>query len=187
MILKKNIVVSLVLFLSLAGYHSPVLGGQEATSLKHDPVPVKIVLPGVESVQLDSLSDGSYRFVVKQKDQPSVFLNPDEFARFAYDAYAVRTLLERILNISSPAGIAWVVLGFLGQLLFTGRMVLQWLVSERQKRSVVPVVFWWLSLAGGMMLLIYFSWRKDIIGILGQSTGVFIYSRNLALIYRKKY
>ncbi|HHQ49151.1 MAG TPA: hypothetical protein ENK19_09765 [Acidobacteria bacterium] len=78
----------------------------------------------------------------------------------------------------------WVALGLLGQVLFTGRMVVQWLVSEKRKRSVVPVIFWWMSLGGATMLLIYFLWRKDIVGVLGQSTGWFIYSRNLWLIYR---
>jgi lipid-A-disaccharide synthase-like uncharacterized protein len=91
------------------------------------------------------------------------------------------------LNITSHAGIAWIALGFLGQALFTFRMVLQWLASEKHKRSVVPVGFWWGSLIGGLMLFVYFVWRKDIVGIVGQSTGVFVYARNLILIYRQKH
>ena len=75
-------------------------------------------------------------------------------------------------------------LGFLGQLLFTGRMLVQWLVSERHRRSIVPPIFWWMSLAGASMLLTYFVWRRDIVGVLGQATGWMIYSRNLWLIYR---
>jgi lipid-A-disaccharide synthase-like uncharacterized protein len=77
-------------------------------------------------------------------------------------------------------------LGFLGQALFTGRMLVQWLTSERQRRSVVPVAFWWLSLAGASMLLGYFVWRKDIVGVLGQGTGWAIYVRNLWLLYRPR-
>src|SRR5690606_17527240 len=77
----------------------------------------------------------------------------------------------------------WVSVGLLGQLLFTFRMVLQWLASEKEHKSVVPVGFWWGSLLGGLMLLTYFIWRKDIVGIIGQSTGAFIYARNLWLIY----
>jgi lipid-A-disaccharide synthase-like uncharacterized protein len=65
-------------------------------------------------------------------------------------------------------------LGLLGQVLFTGRMLVQWLASEKQKRSVVPVAFWWMSLIGATMLLVYFTWRRDIVGVLGQATGWFI-------------
>lgn len=92
-------------------------------------------------------------------------------------------LLFVIFNITTWWGLLWVSVGLLGQLLFTFRMVLQWLASEKKGRSVVPVGFWWGSLLGGIMLLAYFIWRKDAIGILGQSTGAFIYARNLVLIY----
>jgi len=73
--------------------------------------------------------------------------------------------------------------GLSGQVLFTGRMLVQWVVSERSKRSVVPTAFWWMSLCGASMLVIYFIWRKDIVGVLGQCTGWTIYVRNLWLIY----
>jgi len=91
--------------------------------------------------------------------------------------------IRRILNLTSWKGLFWVSIGLLGQALFTGRMVIQWLTSEREKRSVVPVSFWWLSLAGASMNIIYFLWRADAVGILGQSTGWFVYLRNLWLIY----
>ena len=71
-----------------------------------------------------------------------------------------------------------------GQLCFFGRMFLQWLASERANASIVPPVFWWLSLGGGVCLLSYFVWRLDPIGVLGQSTGVAVYLRNLWLIRR---
>ena len=89
-------------------------------------------------------------------------------------------------NITRRSSLAWIALGFLGQAMFTFRMVLQWLASEKEKRSVVPVGFWWGSLLGGMMLLAYFVWRKDVVGVVGQSTGVVIYARNLFLIYRPR-
>jgi lipid-A-disaccharide synthase-like uncharacterized protein len=93
--------------------------------------------------------------------------------------------LYRLLNITTPFGVVWVAVGLLGQLLFTGRMLAQWWTSERARRSVVPPVFWWLSLGGATMLLVYFVWRKDIVGILGQGAGWAIYARNLWLIHQR--
>ena len=95
-----------------------------------------------------------------------------------------RSFVNRLFNITSPWGIAWVLVGLLGQALFTGRMIIQWLASERLGRSTIPVAFWWCSLIGASMLLAYFIWRKDIVGVLGQGLGWFIYIRNLSLIYR---
>ena len=77
----------------------------------------------------------------------------------------------------------WVCVGLGGQLLFTARFLTQWIASERARRSVVPVAFWWLSIGGGLTLLAYASWRGDPVFILGQSMGVFIYARNLWLIH----
>ncbi|MCX5661841.1 MAG: lipid-A-disaccharide synthase N-terminal domain-containing protein [Planctomycetota bacterium] len=91
----------------------------------------------------------------------------------------------RFLNISTWGSLTWIGVGILGQAMFTFRMILQWLASEKEKRSVIPVGFWWGSLLGGAMLLIYFIWRKDVVGVLGQSTGVLIYARNLFLIYSR--
>lgn len=80
----------------------------------------------------------------------------------------------------------WLLFGVGAQVLFTARMVVQWLASERAGRSVVPVAFWWLSLTGGMMTLIYGVVRHDAVIILGQITSVFIYVRNLMLIYKER-
>ncbi|MCY2961597.1 MAG: lipid-A-disaccharide synthase N-terminal domain-containing protein [Planctomycetota bacterium] len=93
--------------------------------------------------------------------------------------------LYRLFNITKPWSFAWIAVGFLGQALFTFRMVLQWYASEKEKRSVIPVAFWWGSLFGGILLFVYFVWRKDIVGIVGQSTGIFVYARNLVLIHRR--
>lgn len=114
-------------------------------------------------------------------------LEAREFVGRLFDAQQEqrrRGFLYVLFNITTPWGFLWVTIGFAGQALFTFRMVLQWLVSEKHKRSIVPVGFWWGSLFGGLLLLVYFSWRKDIVGIVGQSTGAFIYIRNLVLIYR---
>jgi len=80
----------------------------------------------------------------------------------------------------------WIAIGLLGQALFTSRFLVQWLVSERRKESVVPTAFWWLSILGGLTLLSYAIWRTDPVFILGQSFGVMVYGRNLILISRKR-
>jgi lipid-A-disaccharide synthase-like uncharacterized protein len=76
----------------------------------------------------------------------------------------------------------WLLIGFLGQAFFTARFLVQWLVSERKCDSVVPVVFWWLSLLGGMALLAYAIFRRDPVIIVGQAMGLFVYTRNLMLV-----
>jgi lipid-A-disaccharide synthase-like uncharacterized protein len=78
----------------------------------------------------------------------------------------------------------WVVWGLAAQLAFTGRFVVQWIVSERQKKSVVPLSFWYLSLIGSSGLLLYAIVRADPVFIVGQTFGSIIYLRNLTLIYR---
>lgn len=80
----------------------------------------------------------------------------------------------------------WIAIGLLGQAMFTSRFLVQWLVSERRKESVVPTAFWWLSILGGLTLLSYAIWRMDPVFILGQSFGVVVYARNLILIARKR-
>ncbi len=76
----------------------------------------------------------------------------------------------------------WLLVGFLGQGLFTMRFVIQWLSSERLRRSVIPVAFWYFSLAGGITLFAYALWREDPVFIVGQATGLVIYIRNLYFI-----
>ena len=75
-------------------------------------------------------------------------------------------------------------MGFLGQALFTCRFLVQWIASERRKASVIPVMFWWFSLAGGALLLFYAIKRGDPVFVLGQATGLVVYLRNLILIRR---
>ena len=80
----------------------------------------------------------------------------------------------------------WLGLGFFAQLMFSARFLVQWLASERAGKSIVPLMFWYLSIAGSVLLLAYSIHRKDPVFILGQSMGIFIYSRNLYLIHREK-
>ena len=80
----------------------------------------------------------------------------------------------------------WLAIGLAGQALFSARFLVQWLVSEKRRESVIPVAFWYLSLAGSAVLLTYAIYRKDPVFILGQSMGSFIYLRNLWLIRQKR-
>jgi len=80
----------------------------------------------------------------------------------------------------------WLYLGFVGQLLFGLRFLVQWVASERKGESIIPIYFWYLSLIGSMILLAYAIFRRDPVFILGQSTGFIVYMRNLMLIYRKR-
>ncbi|MFY8217244.1 MAG: lipid-A-disaccharide synthase N-terminal domain-containing protein [Chthoniobacterales bacterium] len=149
---------------------------------------VKVDLPGAkDNVKVVRLADGSVAYVVKRlgSDRDRV-LTPDEFTKFLYESRTRAGWLETVFNITSPVGILWVSVGLLGQILFTGRMLIQWFASEKSGRSVIPVAFWWMSLIGATMLLIYFIWRRDIVGVLGQATGWGIYVRNLVLIRRSR-
>ncbi len=77
-------------------------------------------------------------------------------------------------------------IGFLGQGFFFMRFFWQWIVSEREKKSVIPISFWYFSLVGSLFLLIYALLRRDIVFTVGQSTGFVIYIRNLYLIHRER-
>jgi lipid-A-disaccharide synthase-like uncharacterized protein len=80
----------------------------------------------------------------------------------------------------------WLIVGLVGQAMFSARFVIQWLASERAHRSVVPTLFWVFSILGSSILLIYAVHRRDPVFILGQLLGLFIYGRNLYLIWREK-
>lgn len=80
----------------------------------------------------------------------------------------------------------WLIIGLLGQLLFSLRFLVQWLASEREKKSIIPVSFWYFSIGGSFLLLAYAIKRQDPVFILGQSLGFVIYLRNLVLIDREK-
>jgi lipid-A-disaccharide synthase-like uncharacterized protein len=80
----------------------------------------------------------------------------------------------------------WLAVGFAGQALFGARFLIQWVRSEMLRRSVIPIAFWYCSLAGGVVLLAYAIWRGDPVFIVGQGMGLFVYSRNLYLIYKAR-
>jgi lipid-A-disaccharide synthase-like uncharacterized protein len=82
--------------------------------------------------------------------------------------------------------VIWLVIGFLGQALFSARFIVQWLKSEREKKSVFPIAFWYFSIAGGVTLLAYAIYRQDPVFIVGQLTGLFIYFRNLYFVVHER-
>lgn len=133
-----------------------------------------------------------------------VFVSPPSLARLGelsveerdrvieeqVDAWKARPAFERTLmgffNITEWINFSWVAIGLIGQGAFFGRMFVQWVVSEKSRQSQVPEIFWWFSLVGGIFLFVYFVWRVDVVGVLGQSTGIVIYARNLRLIHKQK-
>jgi lipid-A-disaccharide synthase-like uncharacterized protein len=104
--------------------------------------------------------------------------DPAMAQRLAVKPSAAERLYEMLTN-------PWVLFGFGAQFMFMMRFVVQWISSERKQRSHVPVIFWYFSMAGGLMLLTYAIQRRDPVFILGQSLGLLIYTRNLVLIYRR--
>ncbi|CAG1009301.1 hypothetical protein PHYC_03685 [Phycisphaerales bacterium] len=110
-------------------------------------------------------------------------LGPEAFQQLAGES---PNPLFRLFNITSLGGLLWVLIGLGGQAIFAGRMLVQWVVSEKERASVIPDAFWWMSLIGGVMLFIYFVWRQDFVGVLGQSSGVVVYARNLRLIHKQR-
>jgi lipid-A-disaccharide synthase-like uncharacterized protein len=90
------------------------------------------------------------------------------------------------INNLTNIEIFFLIIGFLGQGLFASRFIFQWIYSEKKGESYIPVIFWYLSILGGIGLLIYALFRKDPVIILGQTFGIFVYIRNLILIYKKK-
>tara|TARA_B100002003_G_C13628839_1_gene321867 strand:+ start:49 stop:351 length:303 start_codon:yes stop_codon:yes gene_type:complete len=90
------------------------------------------------------------------------------------------------LSSLSSIEIIFLIIGFLGQGIFASRFVIQWLYSEKKGESSIPIIFWYLSIFGGLGLLTYAIFRKDPVIITGQLFGIFIYARNLILIYKKE-
>ncbi len=147
---------------------------------------------------------GSKEFRLQERDDGYLFVYPDHLERLGVvtpaekdrilreqvDDWNARPSWERALmgffNISSWVNFGWVAIGLIGQAAFFGRMLVQWVVSEKSRKSQVPEVFWWFSLVGAIFLFTYFVWRVDVVGVLGQSTGIVIYARNLRLIHKHR-
>ena len=95
-------------------------------------------------------------------------------------------ILQHFIDEIKTDGLMLFVFGMVAQLIFTGRFLFQWIISEKKGESVVPVFFWYMSLAGATMLLIYFVKRGEAVGAIGQSVGWIVYIRNVMLIHKNK-
>lgn len=165
------------------------LGSRLAEDAPRPPnsIDLKVQLRGAkDKVYLRRDEQGAFHYTITRTDGQQFEQSPEEFAAHVFDDQMSRGALEVLFNTSSKGGMAWVGIGLLGQVLFTGRMIVQWIASEKSRRSVVPPAFWWMSLVGASMLLAYFLWRKDAVGVLGQGFGWFVYVRNLWMIQREK-
>lgn len=89
---------------------------------------------------------------------------------------------ELLQRFSSP----WILVGLVGQFLFFGRFVVQWIASEKRKESIIPTSFWYLSLSGGIFLLVYAIHIKDPVFIAGGALNLLIYTRNIMLIKNQR-
>lgn len=97
-------------------------------------------------------------------------------------------MFEQIANYfakTPTVELVWLAIGFGAQLMFSARFLVQWIASEKARSSVMPVTFWYFSLAGGLMLFAYAVYRMDPVFIMGQSFGVVVYSRNIYLLYKE--
>ena len=94
-------------------------------------------------------------------------------------------MIDFISKLSNTE-LLFLIIGFIGQGLFASRFIFQWIYSEKKGESYIPVIFWYLSIFGGLGLLTYAIFRKDPVIITGQLFGIFIYLRNLILIYKIK-
>jgi len=94
--------------------------------------------------------------------------------------------LQSVFKVENTAELIWVTVGLAGQLMFSMRFIVQWIASEKVKKSVVPLTFWYFSMAGGIILFSYAVYRADPVFILGQAFGLIVYSRNLWLIYAER-
>jgi lipid-A-disaccharide synthase-like uncharacterized protein len=117
-------------------------------------------------------------------------LSVDEVTQWIDFAEEVKSKAKKDLSVWNRFDRAvrnpWVFFGLIAQATFMMRFVLQIIASERKKKSYVPIGFWYLSIIGGSMLFVYALHLRDPVFVLGQGLGIFIYTRNLMLIYRRR-
>lgn len=188
--MKPGPIIAMVLlvFLGMWLVLQPALA-RSATDLTVSVGSIEIMLDRTHS------PDGNleYTVIAPARLRSDQVYNPNQLDHFIAQQVAewnARPALERHLlgffNITTWGTFGWVMIGLVGQAAFFGRMFIQWIISERSKVSTVPEIFWWFSFIGGVCLFTYFVWRVDIVGVMGQSTGIVIYARNLKLLQKEK-
>jgi len=181
---RKQLLVaaSLLLLIPAAAWWTMVSLGHVASPGKPIVAPFNFS-DRIVTIKVEKGADDKLRATFDGWEEGKTGLTGDEFFTEVLARKKNLPWIYGILDVTSLAGVLWVVFGLAGQGVFTARMIVQWQASEKARASVVPPVFWWLSLLGASMLMIYFIWRKEIVGFLGQSTGWIIYIRNLWFIY----
>ncbi len=166
---------------------------QPALSRSETDLTVSVGAIEIMLMRTETQSGLHYQVVGPANLKSDQLLDPVELDSFIAEQVAhwnERPALERHLlgffNITTWGMFGWVMIGLIGQSAFFGRMFVQWIISERSRVSTVPEIFWWFSFVGGICLFTYFVWRVDIVGVMGQSTGIVIYARNLRLIHKEK-
>ena len=144
-------------------------------------VNVEVKLPDSQAHVFLDRQEGRFAYLIQRSDASLERVSPEEMARRMYDDEKAEEG-GLALNLHNPVLLIWLGIGLVGQVLFTGRMVVQYVASHRQGKSVVPPLFWWMSLVGSVLLLAYFLWRRDPIGLLGQAFGSFVYLKNILWI-----
>lgn len=187
--MKPGPVIAMVILVFLGMW----LVMQPALSRSHSDLTIRV---GAKEIMLERVEhEGAPAYQVispsfLQTSTPILGNELDVFLSQQIQDWNAHPALERHLlgffNITRWSTFWWVAIGLIGQAAFFGRMFVQWVISERTRVSTVPEVFWWLSFIGGVCLFTYFVWRVDIVGVLGQSTGIIIYARNLKLIQKEK-
>jgi lipid-A-disaccharide synthase-like uncharacterized protein len=180
---KRMLVVAFLMLVGPAALWAAFVGlggggGEEGPPFKFsDRIATIAVAPG---------EDGALRATFAGWAEGRPGLTGEEMLAEIHQRRRALPWIYRLLDVTSMAGVLWVIFGFAGQGVFTARMIVQWRASEKARNSIVPPAFWWLSILGASMLMVYFVWRKEIVGFIGQSTGWFVYVRNLWFIYGRE-
>ena len=180
-----------VIFTVLAALIIPMIGWWILYSMNLIGPPGKPARPPfnmsdrISTIQIQKNQAGELVATFDGWEEGKAPLTAEEFFAEVHSRQVKLPYLLRKLDITSRASLLWVVFGLAAQGVFAGRMLVQWYASEKAKASIVPNAFWWMSLVGSSMCIIYFIWRKEPVGVLGQATGWLIYVRNLWMIYGK--
>ena len=177
---------AVVVTAGLVALTTPVAKAQSTTGGVDSSAAVSTTAPPVDGAIVVEHEDGSLVWYMPDPERPNHYRWDQEVSVLPVTSARPAKESRSVWSGITAASTMIFLWGFFGQMLFMSRFAVQWFVSERAKKSIVPQAFWWLSLAGAFVLLSYFIIRKEPIGILGQSIGWVIYGRNLLLIYSER-